>query len=87
MKNLNLALQLPDAAMDALGEHPEAEARLAVAIHLFTSRAVSGSVAAQVAQMSRLEFYEALSARNVSPYNYPAEDLARDLDVARRTGA
>jgi predicted HTH domain antitoxin len=58
------------------------EARLLVAIGLYEQKRVSIGKAAQIAGYSRRAFTEILSHRGIAVVDYPAEDLAKDLEVA-----
>lgn len=63
------------------------EARLDLAIGMYSSGRVTMGTAAEVADLSIPEFQRELGRRRI-PVNYTAEDLARDLqaaaDLARR---
>ncbi len=62
--------------------------RLMAALKMFELGKVSSGKAAELAGMSRIEFFEACSRYRVSPFNYPPEgaeeELKRDLQEARK---
>jgi len=78
-----LELELPEEAFSALRVTPEEfgrEMRFAAAAHWYHQGRISGSKAAQIAGMSRLEFLDELARRKLSVINIGVEDLQREMD-------
>ncbi len=69
-------------------EELEHHIRLMAALKMFELGKVSSGKAAELAGMSRIEFFEACGRYRVSPFNYPPEEaeeeLKRDLQEARK---
>ncbi len=69
-------------------EEMEHHIRLMAALKMFELGKVSSGKAAQLAGMSRVEFFETCSRYHVSIFNYPPEELEReikkDLETAKR---
>lgn len=68
-------IQLPDTVS-------EAEARLLLAVKLFETGRISSGQAAELAGYSKRGFLEILGQQKVPVFNYPADELARDLGNA-----
>jgi len=66
----------------------EQHIRLMAALKMFELGKVSSGKAAELAGMSRVEFFETCSRYRVSIFNYPPEELEQqirtDLETARR---
>lgn len=66
----------------------EQHIRLMAALKMFELGKVSSGKAAQLAGMSRIEFYETCGRYRVSIFNYPPEELEqeikKDLETARK---
>jgi predicted HTH domain antitoxin len=73
-----VTLELPDSIS-------EAEARLYLAIKLFEVGRLSCGQAAELAGYSKPTFLELLGKNGVPVFDYPADELTRDLDHARAT--
>jgi predicted HTH domain antitoxin len=69
-------------------EEMESHIRLMAALKMFELGKVSSGKAAQLAGMSRVEFLETCGRYRVSVFNYPAEELEReirkDLETSRK---
>ncbi|MGC4128505.1 MAG: UPF0175 family protein [Bergeyella sp.] len=58
------------------------EIKISALVKLYEIGKVSSGTAAKVLKISRVEFLELLGKYNVSLFNYPAEDLHRDIENA-----
>jgi predicted HTH domain antitoxin len=77
---VKLTIEVPEEALSALREAPErfaAEMRFAAAVQWYHQGRISGSKAAQIAGMTRLEFLDELARRKL-------DTLRLDLDALRR---
>ena len=77
-----ITVELPDEAFSALRLSPSEfsrEMRMAAAIHWYHRGLVSGSKAAQIAGMTRLEFLDELARRRLDVIVVHDEDLEREL--------
>ncbi len=61
-------------------EELAAEVRLMAAVKMFELGKLSSGKAAELAQLSRLDFLEACGRYRVSPYNYPGDDIEAELN-------
>lgn len=57
----------------------ESEARLLLAVKLFETGRLSCGQAAELAGYSKRAFMELLGSQEVPVFNYPADEVARDL--------
>lgn len=81
-----ISVQLPDSVFSALRYAPDEfvkEMRIAAAVKWYEVGRVSQGKAAQIAGLSRAEFFEALSRFEVSPFQYSAEEIDRELKVVQ----
>ena len=62
-------------------EELEHHLRLMAALKMFELGKLSSGKAAELAGMSRVEFFEACSRYQVSLFNYPNEELQKELEV------
>ncbi len=63
----------------------EEQARLDLAVGLYSSRTLSLARAARLAGLSRLDFQRLLSDRGI-PLAYGVEDIDHDLDTLKQLG-
>lgn len=78
-----LTIDLPEDAFSALRETPDqfvSEMRFAAAIHWYHEGRISGSKAAQIAGMTRLEFLDELGRRKQDVIKVDLDQLRRELD-------
>lgn len=77
-----LTISYPDDLLLSLKESPEefaAEARLLLAVKLYELGKVSTGRAAELAGISRVEFFFALGRFGLSPVGVDPDELERDL--------
>jgi predicted HTH domain antitoxin len=77
-----IALKYPDnfeLAVQTTPEELEAQIRLMAALKMFELGKLSSGKAAELAGMSRIEFFEMCGRYRVSIFNYPAEELEAEL--------
>ena len=82
---VKLAIEIPEAAFSALREGPERfgdELRFAAAVQWYREGAVSGSKAALIAGMSRLQFLDELARRKLDVVKVDLDQLREELDDA-----
>ena len=75
-------VELPDEALSALRLSPDGfsrEMRIAAAIHWYQQGRISGSKAAQIAGMTRLDFLDELARRKLDVVVVDEEDLRHEL--------
>lgn len=86
MGQRTLHIPYPEALPQELGETPEAfedELRFLVAAKLYELGRVSSAQAATLAGVDRVAFLEALGRYRISVFNYPPEELERELREAQ----
>ena len=79
---VKLTIEIPEEAFSALREAPErfaAEMRFAAAVQWYHEGRISGSKAAQIAGMTRLEFLDELSRRKLDVLKVDMDQLRREL--------
>jgi len=79
---VKLTIELPEEAFSALREAPErfaAEMRFATAAHWYHQGRISGSKAAQIAGLTRLEFLDELARRKLDVIKVDLDQLRREL--------
>jgi predicted HTH domain antitoxin len=77
-----LAIDLPDEALAALGLAPDEatrEARRVLAIHWYAEGRISQGTGAAIAGLSRPQFIEALAAAKVPAIQATADELREEL--------
>jgi predicted HTH domain antitoxin len=86
-----MTLEYPDDLESAVLLTPEElgmQIRLMAALKMFESGKLSSGKAAELAGLSRLEFFESCGRYRVSVFNYPPEELeaevTSDLEAAQR---
>jgi predicted HTH domain antitoxin len=89
-----ITLEYPEdlaAAVQTTPEELQAQIRLMAALKMFELGKLSSGKAAELAGMSRVEFFEACGRYHVSVFNYPPEELEAeiqaDLAAARKASA
>jgi predicted HTH domain antitoxin len=79
---VKLTIELPGEVFSALRETPErfaAEMRFATAVQWYHEGRISGSKAAQIAGMTRLEFLDELARRKLDVLRVDFDQLRREL--------
>jgi len=82
---MNLTIDVPDEAFSALRETPErfvAELRFAAAVQWYHEGRISGSKAAQIAGMTRLEFLDELARRKLDVIKVDLDQLRQEIGAA-----
>jgi predicted HTH domain antitoxin len=75
--SMNAVLQLPDDI-----DLTPSELALTLAARLYEQGRLSAGQAAQLAGLSKRGFVELLGSQEVALFNYPAKDLAQDIERA-----
>jgi predicted HTH domain antitoxin len=81
-----LRISYPEKLLEALGKTPEEfelEMKFLMAAKLYELGRIASGRAAELAEMSRVEFLEALGQYNISPFNYSPEELDREIQEAQ----
>ena len=77
-----------ELAVHLTKEEMEQHIRLMAALKMFELGKISSGKAAELAGMSRIEFFETCGRYRVSIFNYPAEEIEdeikKDMEVARK---
>lgn len=79
---VSLTIRLPEEAFSSLHVAPERfadELRFAAAVQWYHQGRISGSRAAQIAGMTRLEFLDELARRKLDVVKVDVDELAREL--------
>lgn len=82
-----VSLEVPDDLLVALREQPSEfaeEARLVTAIHYLRQKRLSLGQAARLAGMNRVDFLDALAARDVAVFDLSADDATAEVAAGRR---
>ena len=82
---VKLTIEVPEEAFSALREGPErfgAELRFAAAVHWYHEGCLSGSKAALIAGMTRLQFLDELARRKLDVIKVDLDQLRQELDDA-----
>jgi len=85
-----LKIPYPDDLPKALGKTPEdfeRELKFLVAAKLYELGRISSGRAAELAGVSRVEFLNRLGRYRISVFNYPLEELEREIREARERAA
>lgn len=81
---VQMTIEVPEGPLASLGKDPEGfarELRLVAAVKWYEMQLLSQGRAAEVAGLSRAEFFDALSRFGVTPFQTTAEEI---LAEARR---
>ena len=81
-----LEMPYPDDLPEALGQTPaefEQELRFLVAAKLYEMGRISSGRVAALAGVGRIEFLNNLGRYRISAFNYPLEELEREIQEAR----
>lgn len=84
---VSLKIDLPEEAFSALRVHPDQfarELRFAAAVQWYHQGLISGSKAAEVAGMTRLEFLDELARRRLDTVKIDLDELEAELRVGAR---
>lgn len=87
MGTKTLEMQYPDDLPKAFGkthEEFEQELKFLVAAKLYEMGGVSSGRAAELAGLNRVSFLESLSRYRISVFNYPLEELEREIKESKR---
>jgi predicted HTH domain antitoxin len=82
-----LTIEYPGEVLWALQQDPdefETEARLLLALKLYETGKLSTGLAARLAGVPRIAFLFLLGQHGLSPFGETAEEVAQDLEHARR---
>jgi predicted HTH domain antitoxin len=89
MKTEELKIKYPSGfehAVHMTKDEIEQHIRLMAALKMFELGKVSSGKAAELAGMSRVEFLETCGRYRVSVFNYPAEEIAEEIEKDVKSG-
>lgn len=84
--SFQITMNFDEDVLPAVRKTPEefaSEIRLLAAAKWYESGMVSQEKAAQIAGMNRLDFLMAISALGISPFQYTAEEVLKEVDDVR----
>lgn len=82
MDTVSLRIELPRSALSALRQEPAGfarEMRITAAAKWYEMQIVSQAKAAEIAGVSRAEFLSALQRFGVTPFQYDADEIIREV--------
>ncbi len=82
METVQIALQIPRSALSSMRQEPDEfaqEMRRAAAVKWYEMQLISQSKAAEIAGVSRSEFFDLLSRFHVSPFQYEVQEVLGEL--------
>ena len=82
MDTVRVSVELPRGILSAIKQDPAGfveEMRLAAAVKWYEMQLVSQAKAAEIAGLSRAEFLTALNRFDVSPFQYGADEVVREV--------
>ena len=82
MDTVQVSIDLPRDVLSALRQDPTGfvqEMRLAAAVKWYEIQLVSQAKAAEISGVSRAEFLTALARFEVSPFQYEADEIAKEV--------
>ncbi len=82
MATIQLTIDLPREALSALRQDPDTfarEMRLAAAVKWYEIELISQAKAAEIAGLSRADFLAALGRFAVSPFQYDADEVIKEV--------
>ena len=85
MNTVQLTLELPREVFSALRKDPDMflrEMRLAAAVKWYETQRISQAKAAEIADLSRAEFLDALGQFEVTPFQVSAAELIQEIQDA-----
>ena len=82
MEMVQVSIELPRDVFSALRQDPDGfvrEMRVAAAVKWSENSVISQSKAAEIADLSRAEFVNALNQFKVSPFQYNADEIVAEV--------